>query len=130
VTEHPNVALTRRGYDAFARGDLAALAGLIAEDVIWHVAPPGPLSGTYRGREEVFRFFGDLARETDGTFRLDVHDVLASDRHSVALCTMTASRGGKSLKVPVANIGRMRDGKITEFWTATAEPQATVTFWS
>jgi len=130
VTEHPNVALTRRGYDAFARGDLAALAGLIAEDVIWHVAPPGPLSGTYRGREEVFRFFGDLARETGGTFRVDVHDVLANDRHSVALCTMTASRGGKSLKVPVANIGRMRDGTITEFWTATAEPQATVMFWS
>jgi len=130
LTEHPNVERTRQGYDAFAKGDLVTLAGLIAGDVIWHVAGPGPLSGTYRGRDEVFRFFGDLARETDGTFRLDVHDVLANDQHSVALCTMTASRGGKSLKVPVANIGRMRDGKIAEFWTSTAEPEATVTFWS
>ena len=31
MSEHPNVALTRRGYEAFARGDLAALSELIAE---------------------------------------------------------------------------------------------------
>src|SRR5262245_17857080 len=47
VTEHPNVELTRRGYDAFAKGDLAALAELIADDVTWHAAGAGPLSGTY-----------------------------------------------------------------------------------
>ena len=28
VTEHPNVELTRRGYDAFSKGDLAVLAEL------------------------------------------------------------------------------------------------------
>ena len=30
MTEHPNVELTRRGYDAFAKGDMATLAELIA----------------------------------------------------------------------------------------------------
>jgi uncharacterized protein len=58
VTEHPNVELTRRGYDAFAKGDLAALSGLIADDVTWHVTGAGPLTGTYHGRDEVFGFFG------------------------------------------------------------------------
>jgi ketosteroid isomerase-like protein len=32
MTEHPNVGLTRRGYDAFAAGDLAALSELLADD--------------------------------------------------------------------------------------------------
>ncbi len=92
MTEHPNVELTRRGYDAFAKGDLAALSELLADDVTWHVRGVGPLSGDHLGRDEVFAFFGRLAEETAGTFRFDVHDVLANDEHSVALCTLSASR--------------------------------------
>jgi uncharacterized protein len=89
MTEHPDVELTRRGYDAFAKGDLAALSGLIAGDVTWHVSSAGPLSGTYHGRDEVFGFFSRLAEETGGTFRLDAHDVLANDEHAEALCTLS-----------------------------------------
>jgi len=129
VTEHANVELTRRGYEAFAKGDLATLAELMADGIIWHVLGAGPLSGTYHGREEVFGFFGRLAEETGGTFRLDVHDVLANDEHAVALCTLSASRGNKSIEVPVANVSHMRDGKITEFWGTTADPQASIDFW-
>ncbi len=129
MTEHPNVELSRRGYDAFAKGDMATLSELIADDVVWHVQG-GPLSGTYRSREEVFGFFGRLAEETAGTFRLDVHDVLANDEHSVALCVLSASRGTKSIEVPVANVAHVRDGKITEFWGATTDPQAMIDFWA
>jgi ketosteroid isomerase-like protein len=130
VTEHPNVELTRQGYAAFAKGDLATLAGQLADDVTWHVLGTGPLSGTYHGRDEVFGFFGRLAEETAGTFRLDVHDVLANDEHAVTLCTLSASRGDKSIEIPVANVAHVRDGKVTEFWTATTDPQASIDFWS
>jgi uncharacterized protein len=130
VTEHPNVELTRRGYEAFAKGDMATLSELIADDVTWHQNGVGPLSGTYHGRDEVFGFFGRLAEETAGTLRLDVHDVLANDEHAVALCTFSASREGKSIEVPVANVSHLRDGKLTEFWGATTDPQASIDFWS
>ena len=130
MTEHPNVELTRQGYEAFAQGDLAALSGLIADDATWHVSGTGQLDGTYHGQNEVFGFFARLAEETGGTFRLDVHDVLANDEHTVALCTLSASRGSKSIEVPVANVGHIRDGRITEFWSATADPQATIDFWA
>jgi uncharacterized protein len=130
VTEHPNVELTRRGYEAFAKGDLATLSELIADDVTWHQNGVGSLSGTYHGRDEVFGFFGRLAEETAGTFRLDVHDVLANDEHAVALCTVSASRGDKSIETPVANVSHLRDGKLTEFWGAITDPQASIDFWS
>ena len=129
MTEHPHVELTRRGYDAFAKGDLATLSELIADNVTWHVLGVGPLSGTYHGRDEVFNFFARLAEETGGTFRLDVHDVLANDEHAVALCTLSASRGSKSVEFPVANVSHIRDGRVTEFWTATTDPQASIDFW-
>jgi hypothetical protein len=48
----------------------------------------------------------------------------------VALCTLSASRGNKSLEVPVANVSHVRDGKVTEFWGATTDPQGSVDFWS
>ncbi len=130
MTEHPNVELTRRGYAAFAAGDLATMTELIADDVTWHVTGAGPLTGTYHGRDEVFGFFARLAQETAGTFRLDIHDVLANDEHAIALCTLSATRGDKSLQVPVANVAHVRDGKVTEFWGATEDPQATIDFWA
>jgi uncharacterized protein len=71
-----------------------------------------------------------LIEETGGTFRLDVHDVLANDEHAVALCTLSASRGGKPIEVPVANVSHLRDGKVTEFWDSTADPQASIDFWA
>lgn len=45
-----------------------------------------------------------MAEETGGTFRLDVHDILANDEHTAVLATLTASRNGKSIEVPVANV--------------------------
>jgi ketosteroid isomerase-like protein len=129
MTEHPNIELARRGYEAFAKGDLAALTELLADDVVWHVQG-GPLSGDYRGRDQVFGFFGRIAEETGGTFRLGVHDILANDEHTVALATMTATRGGKSIEVPVVNVTHNRDGQVTEFWSAVTDPEAAVDFWA
>jgi ketosteroid isomerase-like protein len=131
MAEHPNAARAREGYEAFSKGDLAALSNYIAEDVVWNILGAGPLSGSYKGRDEVFTMFGRLAQETGGTFHLDVHDILANDEHIVALCTLSAQRAGKSLSVPVANVEHVnKDGQITEFWGATTDPQATIDFWS
>lgn len=131
MTEHPNVQQARRGYAAFGSGDLATLSELIADDAVWHAQGVGPLSGDYHGRDQIFGFFGRLAEETGGTFRLDVHDILANDEHTAVLATLTASRNGKSIEVPVVNVTHNDgNGKITEFWTSTTDPQAALDFWA
>lgn len=79
----------------------------------------------------MFGFFGRLAEETGGTFRLDVHDILANDEHTAVLATLTASHNGKSIGVPVVNVSHSDgNGKITEFWTSTTDPQAALDFWA
>ena len=130
MTEHPDVERARRGYEAFAKGDLATLTELLADDAVWHVQTGGPLDGDYHGRDQVFGFFGRLAEETGGTFRLDVHDILANDEHTVVLATLTATRGGKSIEVPVANVTHTRDGQVSEFWSAVTDPKAALDFWA
>ncbi|HWN61963.1 MAG TPA: nuclear transport factor 2 family protein [Streptosporangiaceae bacterium] len=100
-------------------------------DAVWHAQGVRPLSGDYHGRDQVFGFFGRLAEETGGTFRLDVHDILANDEHTAVLATLTASRNGKSIGVPVVNVSHNDgNGKITEFWTSTTDPQAALDFWA
>jgi ketosteroid isomerase-like protein len=37
MTEHPNAEPISRAFDAFARGDMAAMRSLVAEDTVWHI---------------------------------------------------------------------------------------------
>lgn len=130
MTEHENAAVTRRAYEAFIGGDTPTLAGLLAEDIVWHVAGLGKLNGDYRGPEAVFGFFTRLAEETGGSFTLEVHDILANDEHTVALVTQHGSRGGRSSADRAAHVMHVRGGQIHEFWGATSDPEATMAFWS
>jgi uncharacterized protein len=124
VTEHPNVARIRDGYAAFAKGDFAALTDLFAEDLLWHDAGRNQTSGEYRGRKAVYGFFAKLMEVTEGSFRADLHAVLADDEHGVALVVLTASRGGRSVEVNEAHVFHLRDGKVTEFWNASTDMYA------
>jgi ketosteroid isomerase-like protein len=129
MAEHPNVTAIRRGYEAFAAGDMATLRDTWTEDIIWHVKGAGQLGGDYLGPDEVFGFLGKLAEETGGTFRLDVHAILADDEHGAVLATAIAERHGKSLSSQVVHVLHASDGKTREFWVATTDPAATLDFW-
>jgi uncharacterized protein len=124
MAEHPNIARIRDGYAAFAKGDFAVLTDLFAEDLVWHQGGRSQLAGDYRGRDAVFGYFAKLMEVTEGSFHVDVHAVLADDKHGVALTVATASRGGRSMTANDADVMHLRDGKVTEFWTSSTDPYA------
>lgn len=130
MTDHPNLESARQGYQAFADGDLATVSELLADDIVWHVGGNNTLSGDYEGKEAVLSFFGRLMQETGGSFKNDIHDMLANDEHGVALVTQTATRGGTSIEGPVVQVFHMRDGKMTEFWTFARDQSAIDEFWT
>jgi uncharacterized protein len=111
-------------YAAFAKGDLAGLTDLFAEDPLWHDSGRNQLSGDFRGREAVFGLFGKLMEVTEGSFRIDLRALYADDERGVALVILTASRGGRSVEVREAHVFHMRDGKVAEFWNASADQHA------
>ena len=120
---HANEDLIRSGYEAFGRGDVAAVTALFADDIAWHIGGTSLVSGDYRGPQEVLGFFGKLAELSGGTFRLEVHDILANDKHAVVLATASGQRDGQALAAREAQIWHVADGRRTEFW-AFAENQA------
>jgi uncharacterized protein len=126
---HPNEDLFRKGYELFLGGDLTALMDLMADDVVWHVGGDNPLSGDYRGKDEVMGLFGQFFERSGGTLRIEIHDVLANDEHGVALTRTTAERDGKSIDTRSAHIVHFSDGKVVESWQFSEDTGAMDTFW-
>ena len=129
MAEHPNAALIRRGYDAFAKGDMDTINEIFADDIVWHISGRSALAGDYKGKNEVFGFFGQLGERSAGTFSIDVHDVLANDEHVAVLTRERAERDGKSLDVNFVHVWHVSDGKAVEFWAASTDEYAGDAFW-
>jgi ketosteroid isomerase-like protein len=127
---NPNLEKAKAGYEAFAEGDMAALNELMADDIVWHFPGDNPLSGDYKGKEEVFGMFAQLAQETGGTFRNEIHDLLANDDHAVALVNMYAERGGRTLEANSVHVSHWKDGKLAEFWSMQEDQGAVDAFYS
>jgi ketosteroid isomerase-like protein len=124
MAEHPNVALLRKGYEAFATGDMETMASILSEDVVWHATGRNVFSGDYKGVEETLTYFGKLVERTGGTFKADMHTVLADDDHAVGMHHDTAERDGKRLDVNEVLVMHVRDGKIFEAWELFTDPYA------
>ena len=67
MSEHPNAARAREGFERF-EGDLPALLDLFADDAVWHVPGSRALSGEHRGRDAIIAFLRGTAERTGGTF--------------------------------------------------------------
>ncbi len=91
---------------------------------------PGPHLGDYEGTEQVIQYFARVFELTDGTFSLELHDVLANDEHAVALITVRGERAGKQLADNEVLTYHIRDGKISEVWSHTTDLYAADEFFS
>ena len=125
---HPNEDLLRRGYDAFAEGDMETLNEVFADDVAWRSAGDNPLAGDYHGKQEVFGLFARLNELAD-SFEQEVHDVLANDEHGVALVKVQASRGDRAMEQNVVHVFHLADGKVKEFWLHNFDQATVDAFW-
>jgi ketosteroid isomerase-like protein len=127
----PNEDLVRAASAAFARGDLSALQDqFFAPGIVWHIAGTGPLAGDYHGAARVMGLLGKIAELAGGTVRPELHDVLASTDHTVALTTIRAERAGRQLQLNLVHVIHAENGKATEVWTQSSDPAAAAGFWS
>ncbi len=114
---HPNEDLLRRGYDAFIAGDMDTVLSIYADDITYHVGGANQLTGEYKGAQEVMGFLGQVMELSGGTFRLEVHDILANDGHGAVMVNFHVERGGRSLDGREVHVWHLAGGKATEFWS-------------
>jgi ketosteroid isomerase-like protein len=125
MAAHENLAVARELNEAFARGDMARLDSLVADDVIWHeIGRSEPRIGKEALRAEAPGGGADF--EIAGT----VHDVLASDDHAIALIEATATRGGKVFTYRTAEVYHILGGKVVERWAFSDDTGAIAAFFA
>jgi uncharacterized protein len=127
---HPNEELVRRAFDAFAKGDVETMRELTDQDAVWHTPGRGPLAGDYRGIDEILGFFARIAELTGGTFRAELHDVVANDEHAVGLYVSRAEREGRTLETKNVIVSHIRNGKSVETWTFSDDQYGADEFFS
>jgi ketosteroid isomerase-like protein len=126
-----NAEILRGGYEAYQQGDVPAVLAVFAEDIAWHVPGRNPLSGDYTGHDEVVGFFQGLGERSNGTFGLEVQDILDNgDDKVVVLVRETGERDGKHLDFPGVHVWRVQNGRATNFQAFFSDQYAVDDFWS
>ena len=127
---HPNEDLVRRAFDAFAKGDVDTLRELTDQDAVWHTPGRNQLSGDHRGVDAILGFFAKTAELSGGTFRADLHDVVANDDHAVAIYVARAEREGRTYENRNVLVQHIRNGKLVETWLLSDDQYAADEFFS
>ena len=127
---NPNADLIRGGYDAFGQGDIAAVLRMLDPEVVWHVPGRSPLSGDYKGHDDVVGFFGRTMELSGRTFKIDIDAVLAEGERVVVLCTVSAERHGRYGESPEVHVWRVADDLAVEFCEYQGDEHTEDQFWS
>jgi len=124
-----NVAIVRRGFDAYSGGDIDAVLRLCAEDIVVTQAPEVPgVSPQQHGHEGVLEAFGFWPEQWDD-FEIEIQRIVADPGDFVVVATRQRGRGQQSGVEVEANftfVFTVRHGKITEWRIFVHESDALV----
>jgi ketosteroid isomerase-like protein len=125
MAEHPNAEIVRKMTEAMQEGPRAA-SEVLADDVEWHeIGRAEPIIGKAALAERI-------AGGGVGEYKFDgeTHDIIAGDDHTVALFSVTVTRGDESFSYRVAEVYHIKDGKITARWAMSDDTERINKFFS
>jgi ketosteroid isomerase-like protein len=109
------IQVVRDAFAAFNRGDLKALSDTWSDDFTWH-SRGSVFGGDFKGKDAAL---GAIARypQTFQDITLDFHDIVANEKHVVALVNSSFKRGGKTYQDQLVYVFHINDqAKATEGW--------------
>jgi uncharacterized protein len=124
-----NAALVKRGYDAFAAGDMTTLQGLYHVDAAFYTVPQRTGDGSYLGRDAIFAFFGTIFTESKGTFKAKPLTIAAADDRVFVLQDVSGVRNGYSLQDMSVMIFTIDAGLVREMREFVTPASHIKAFW-
>ena len=104
MSEQENKELIKKGYAAFAAGDVETVMDLFDDDVEWVQPGESAVSGTFHGKTEVMEYIGRLAERA---LSVNLKRLIAEGDTVVALTEVTVDgETGED-----ADVFTIRDGK-------------------
>ena len=115
LSNEQKIQLVRDAFAAFMRGDMKALSDAWSDDFVWH-SRGSVFGGDFKGKEAAIGAIARYPQELED-IKLDFHDIVANDKHVVALVNSSFKRGGKAYQDQIVYIFHINDqGKTTEGW--------------
>jgi ketosteroid isomerase-like protein len=106
MSKHPHFVALEKLYSEFLKG----LEGC-SEQVTFQVPGRSKLAGKYTRATFVPEFVTRIRELSGGTFKLSVHDILASDLHATVLASYQLVRDGKPVELRTVHVWRFENGK-------------------
>ena len=116
MSAEENTSLVQGAYEAFGRGDMEALAEVMADDIEWVDSgdpDDDPNAGTFKGKEAVLGWFGGLASTREYT-TFEPREFIAQNDKVVCLvyAEATVRDTGREFVNHEAHVWTLRDGKV------------------
>jgi uncharacterized protein len=117
-----NVDTARSAYDAFGRGDLAALKENMAEDAVWVTSDELPLGGETRGRDAIIENFAQIPNYWS-SFSVEPEEFIDGGDWVTVRGTQRAGSDKGSFEAPFAHLLKYEDGRLVrgEFYADSAK---------
>ena len=118
-TVHPNITAMQQ----FNPANISASIDIISEDVIFHYFNPmlPDMHGDYLGKQGFMEFFGKIAGQTEGTFKVTPLSMIPmGDELVVTHVKDTMTLNGRQLEIDAVVVWRIVDGEIREAWDIPA----------
>ncbi|MCK0146839.1 nuclear transport factor 2 family protein [Arenibacter sp. F26102] len=113
--EHPNISIIKR----FNPVDPNTLAGVLAEDFVWHYINPkvSELEGDYFGLSGLTDFFQKIAGRTSGSFKVNPISIIPmGDELIITHVKDSLSLDGKDMEIDAIVVWCIINGQIKEAW--------------
>jgi ketosteroid isomerase-like protein len=117
-----NVDTARSAYEAFGRGDLAALKEMLTEDGTWLTSDELPLGGETRGRDSIIETFAQIPNYWS-TFSVEPEEFIEAGDWVIVRGTQRIGNDNGSAEAPFAHLMKFEDGGVArgEFYADSAK---------
>ena len=109
-----HIAIVRRGYEAYNRGDIDAALVELDPEIVWQTyIVPGPGGGIYRGHDGVRELWSE-AKKIFGGFRNEPEEIFDAGDQVVAFVRVegVGARSGVAVQARIAHLYTFRGGKV------------------
>jgi ketosteroid isomerase-like protein len=120
--------LARELWSAVAEGDADSLRRLLAPDVVWRSIGLNPLSGDYRGPDDVVAYFAEIGHRVD-ELSSNLEQIWTGTDGAIVGYRVTARRGAETLEMDYLMRIRIRDGLIAGAVVIPLDQRVNDDFW-
>ena len=109
--KHANHLLLEKIYSDFDHGKFESIMEACDPKITFNVPGKSTLAGKYDRSNFITSFLVKLKEISNGTFKTEVHDILANDRHAVVLASDTLTQSGQKSEYRTVHVWRFENGK-------------------